>query len=89
MIDAAFTEAQERLADYVCQQADLIRRARHSRSGASASLAHCPRCGRLMVHRLYDYEHAVEVDGCVFCGLVWFDKDKLEVLQILIERATG
>jgi hypothetical protein len=89
MTDAAFTEAQERLADYVCQQADLIRRACHSGSGALASLARCPHCGRLMVHRLHDYEHAVEVDGCVFCDLVWFDKDELEVLQILVEQATG
>lgn len=39
-----------------------------------------------MLRRHWDYEHAVEVDVCAICDLVWFEKDELEVLQVLSER---
>lgn len=42
-----------------------------------------------MLRRHYSYEYAVEVDRCLRCDLVWFDKDELEVLDILVERQTG
>ena len=34
----------------------------------------------------FNYEHALEVDRCTICDLVWFDRDELEALQILTER---
>jgi len=42
-----------------------------------------------MMRRHYSYEYAVEVDHCVPCDLIWFEKDELEALQILVERRTG
>jgi Zn-finger nucleic acid-binding protein len=49
----------------------------------------CPQCSRSMIRRLFDYEHAVEIDYCSPCDLFWFDTDELEVLQILAERQAG
>jgi Zn-finger nucleic acid-binding protein len=31
----------------------------------------------------------VEIDHCVRCDLLWFEKDELEALQILVERQAG
>ena len=42
-----------------------------------------------MMRRHYDYDYAVEVDRCLTCDLIWFERDELEALQILVERATG
>jgi Zn-finger nucleic acid-binding protein len=39
-----------------------------------------------MMRRHYSYEYAVEVDKCFICDLIWFEKDELEVLQVLVER---
>jgi heat shock protein HtpX len=45
----------------------------------------CPKCGKPMVHKFYSYAYHVEIDECARCGIVWFDKDELEILQCLIE----
>ena len=37
----------------------------------------------------YDYQYAVEVDRCLICDLIWFEKNELEALQVLTERDTG
>jgi Zn-finger nucleic acid-binding protein len=42
-----------------------------------------------MVRRHFSYEYAVEIDYCGLCDLYWFERDELEALQILSERATG
>ena len=51
----------------------------------------CPRCphgtGRMM-RMFYTAAYHVEIDKCLYCGSIWFDKDELEVLQCLIEHQT-
>ena len=42
-----------------------------------------------MIRRHYDLQHAVEVDSCQVCERIWFDKDELEVLQLLVEGEVG
>ena len=44
----------------------------------------CPQCRHVkarMVRQLYDRAHPVEIDKCLFCGKVWFDRNELEILQ--------
>ncbi len=85
--EVAFSEQQERLADLVVAQGDDLRRAAHLMRGRlGVTLLSCPGCGHTMLRRHWDYEHAVEVDVCAICDLIWFEKDELEVLQILSER---
>ena len=88
--EAAFTEAQQRLADLLTAGGDRLRRAAVlARGRPGVSLVPCPRCAAPMMRRHYSYEYAVEIDYCSLCDLTWFEKDELEALQVLIERQTG
>ena len=48
----------------------------------------CPQCTGPMRPGTWTLHHPVPVDRCERCHLVWFDRDRLEVLQILVERET-
>jgi Zn-finger nucleic acid-binding protein len=88
--EAGFTEEQLRIADLLTASGDSLRRAAVLARGRSGvGLASCPKCSAPMLRRHYDYQHAVEVDRCMRCDLVWFEKDELEALQILVERQSG
>ena len=57
----------------------------------TANMMPCPRCARekyKMIRMFYTAAYPVEVDKCLNCGYVWFDKDELEILQCLIENYT-
>lgn len=45
----------------------------------------CPNCGHKMLPRPYNYHYVIPVDKCLSCQKIWFDRDELEILQILIE----
>ncbi|MBN1782414.1 M48 family metalloprotease [bacterium] len=47
----------------------------------------CPLCARPMTRRIYSYQYFMEIDACLSCGILWFDCNELEILQILIEEA--
>jgi Zn-dependent protease with chaperone function/Zn-finger nucleic acid-binding protein len=88
--EVAFTDEQRRLADLVSTGGDHLRRAAVlSRGHHGVPLVACPRCAAPMMRRHYSYEHAVEVDHCSICDVTWFEKDELEVLQLLVERQAG
>jgi Zn-dependent protease with chaperone function/Zn-finger nucleic acid-binding protein len=88
--EAGFTDEQHRIADLVTASGDSLRRAAVLARGRSGlALVPCPRCAAPMMRRHYSYEYAVEIDHCVRCDLIWFEKDELEALQVLVERQTG
>ena len=85
--EMSFTAEQQRLAEVTAALGDELRRAAvRARFTKPGDLRVCPACGGAMVHRLYSYDYAVEIDSCVPCDACWFDRDELEVLQILAER---
>ncbi|MCJ7583050.1 MAG: M48 family metalloprotease [Candidatus Aminicenantes bacterium] len=45
----------------------------------------CPICTKRMLARPFNYCYVLPVDKCLSCGVIWFDSDELEMLQILIE----
>ena len=47
----------------------------------------CPKCKGKMIRNLYSLVYPIEVDRCYQCALTWFDKNELEMLQYLIEKA--
>ncbi len=49
----------------------------------------CPKCAVKMMRSFYNLAYPVEVDKCMRCNLIWFDRDELELLQYLIEKVTG
>ncbi len=50
------------------------------------ALLSCPKCKNPMMRGFYSFAHLIEIDRCEFCGLTWFDRDELEMLQCLIEN---
>ncbi len=44
----------------------------------------CPKCKNPMARPFYSLAYRVEIDRCSFCGLTWFDRDELEMLQCMI-----
>jgi len=85
--EVGFSDEQQRLADLFVADGDRLRRAaRLARGRPGVQLISCPKCARTMMRRHFSYEHAVEIDYCSICDLFWFEKDEVEVLQILVER---
>ncbi len=80
-------------SDRVAHLAGLLQRNRVPASPGlnlrSANLSPCPHCPSpkpKMIHMLYTMAYPVEIDRCLTCGFLWFDRDELEVLQYLIEK---
>lgn len=46
----------------------------------------CPKCKRKMHRQFFVYSYPVEVDRCINCSGVWFDKYELEILQYIYEN---
>lgn len=88
--EVGFDDEQRRIAEDVLARGDELRRAaRLARGRPGVSLTPCPRCGRVMMRKHFSYDHAVEIDVCAVCDLLWFERDELEVLQIIVEKQTG
>jgi heat shock protein HtpX len=45
----------------------------------------CPKCGGKMYRGRYSVTYPVEVDKCLMCSLIWFDRDEIEMFQYLLE----
>jgi heat shock protein HtpX len=50
------------------------------------SVMHCPKCRNIMFRIFFSLAYLIEIDRCNICGLTWFDKDELEMLQCIIEN---
>lgn len=53
---------------------------------ASLPLLPCPRCKNPMFRGFYSLAYMIELDRCGSCGLTWFDRDELEMLQYMVEN---
>ncbi len=56
----------------------------------TANLFDCPRCSHpkpKMIRMFYTLAFPVEVDKCLRCHSIWFDREELEILQCLVEKA--
>ena len=52
----------------------------------------CPYCADpkpKMFRQFYNLAYPIEVDRCIQCSRVWFDRDELEILQFLVEEYTA
>lgn len=81
--EKGFTDRIKKIA--ALTQEDGLRRMRDKAGPGAASCLKCPKCSHDMIRNFYTMAYLVEVDRCDTCGLVWFDRDELEVLQYLIE----
>jgi Zn-finger nucleic acid-binding protein len=77
-----FNERVSRLAAITQKNGEARRRAGLK---PEPSPFNCPNCEQEMRRGFYSYQYLVEVDKCVRCSMVWFDRDELEIIQYLIE----
>jgi Zn-finger nucleic acid-binding protein len=73
------TQNERRLAMHRFKGAD-------SKTRSTIPLLDCPKCGQKMVRGLYSAAYLLEVDRCVFCNLIWFDRDELDMLLCMIGK---
>lgn len=67
-------------------QLNNSRRRLSTAAKAAIPLTPCPQCKNPMYRGFYSMAHMIEIDRCSFCGLIWFDKDELTMLQCLVEN---
>jgi heat shock protein HtpX len=80
--EKGFDERAKKIAEY----AERDKEARLLDHGKQrASPLKCPKCGRDMQRSLYSAVYPVEVDKCLMCGAVWFEKGELEAFQYMLE----
>jgi len=53
-------------------------------SRSAIPLLACPKCKNPMYRGFYSAAYLIEIDRCSFCGITWFDRDELAMLQCLI-----
>lgn len=46
----------------------------------------CPKCLNKMRRQFFVYSYPVEIDRCIYCAGVWFDRQELEILQYIYEH---
>ena len=80
--EKGFDERIKKLAEYSERDRDARRQDLKNRT---VSPLKCPKCARNMYRGDYSAALPVEVDKCLICSLVWFDKDELEIFQYMLE----
>ena len=85
--EVTFTAEQRSLAeDIAARGIELRKAAARGALRVPAALRPCPECGTTMIRRLYSYDFSIDIDYCARCDSFWFDRDELEVLQVLAEN---
>jgi Zn-finger nucleic acid-binding protein len=88
--EVTLSAEQRRVAEDVAARGiELRKAAARGALRAPGSLRMCPTCAATMIRRLYSYDFAIDIDYCARCDSFWFDRDELEVLQVLAEGLTG
>jgi len=84
-----FPDRIKRLADAMptLQTAGQITKSFGTWPGNRMQYRQCPKCKSGVVRKFFTNQYLIEVEQCWVCGLAWFDKDELELLQYLYEQA--
>ena len=48
----------------------------------------CPNCKRRLFRNFYSYQYLIVVDRCRDCAMIWFDREELDMLQIMVETSS-
>ncbi|MBF0477851.1 MAG: M48 family metalloprotease [Candidatus Omnitrophica bacterium] len=85
--EVGFSDRIKKIGDQIDKNYEVWAGQKIDRS--PANLFTCPKCAndRCKMNRMfYTAAYQVEIDKCFYCGLVWFDKDELEILQYIVEK---
>jgi len=67
-------------------QLRMLTRNQAKSARVNMNLLNCPKCGSKMNRTYYSMAYLVEIDRCSYCGISWFEKDELEILQCMIDN---
>jgi len=86
MIRQDYTPSEEivRLAKIIAASKDEMRLKEYDTKPVWARS--CPKCKQQMHRQFFVYSYPVEIDRCIMCSGVWFDKNELELLQYIFEH---
>jgi len=84
--DMTFSEDVVRLAEAATKQKDLFQKGRARFKKENPFILTCPKCANKMRRQFFVYSYPIEIDRCISCGGVWFDKMELETLQYIYEH---
>jgi heat shock protein HtpX len=65
----------------------LVRRTSIAQQDPTQSLL-CPNCKRQLFRNFYSYQYLIVVDRCRDCAMIWFDREELDMLQIMVETSS-
>jgi len=82
--DATFSDETVRLAKPLISSKDKFRL--NNTGSKNVWVINCPKCGHTMHRQFFVYSYPVEIDRCVYCSGIWFDRQELELLQYLYEH---
>lgn len=84
--DKVLSDETLRLADVIMKEKEKfglkVARAKMN----DAWILDCPKCRSKMRRQFFVYSYPVEIDRCVSCDFIWFDKQELDILQYLYEN---
>lgn len=86
------SERIKALAQAVAEDNQRLITINKSRGAKSAfkSVLTCSECSNPMFRTFYSGAYLIEIDTCNMCGIVWFERDELEMLQCLVDnKITG
>ena len=84
--DMTFSDDVVRLAEAATKQKGLFQKGRKRAKGENPFVMVCPECANKMRRQFFVYSYPVEIDRCLKCSGLWFDKQELEVLQYIYEH---
>ena len=84
--DMTFSEDVVRLAEAATSQKDLFQKGRTRYKTENPFVLTCPKCANKMRRQFFVYSYPIEIDRCLTCSGLWFDKLELEVLQYIYEN---
>jgi Zn-finger nucleic acid-binding protein len=82
--DVKFSEDTVRLAESIINSKDKYKL--KEIDSRCAWVIRCPQCRRPMRRQFFVYSYPVEIDRCMYCTGIWFDKRELELLQYIYEH---
>lgn len=84
--DKTFDPETVRMAEAAIWERNKRMDGLYRQKAVNAWVLDCPQCGRKMRRQFFVYSYPVEIDRCVSCEGIWFDKQELEVLQYIYEN---
>jgi len=82
--DNVYSKDIEKIGQSIFESKDKFRL--NQQDAKTIWIVDCPKCQKKMRRQFFAYSYPIEIDRCIFCSGIWFDKLELEILQYIYER---